>query len=280
MDAPSNDGRRRPLLLEGGSTRGPSRSPRCRVAGGGAVTVLVTGGAGFIGAEVVRELVARADDEVHVTYHSGNLQRLDGVTEQVTLHRLDLGDAAQVNALVDGGAAPGRLPPRRHAVGPEREGPPGVAADERLRHPCAARGGPHQRRGAVPLRQQHGLPRRRRAARRRHDRPHAAATRPDLRRLQAVRRAPRPLLPPLLRPRLPRHPLSRDRRAGRDDVEPGPVHELGDRTAGPGRAVHGLAGAGDTVHARVLQGGRARPWCSSPTRPARRSRPSTTTWPA
>ena len=65
------------------------------------MTVLVTGGAGFIGAEVVRELVGRGDDEVHVTSHSGNLQRLDGVTEQVTLHRLDLGDAAQVNALVE-----------------------------------------------------------------------------------------------------------------------------------------------------------------------------------
>ena len=65
------------------------------------MTILVTGGAGFIGAEVVRELVGRGDDEVHVTYRSGNLQRLDGVTEQVELHPLDLGDAAQIDALVD-----------------------------------------------------------------------------------------------------------------------------------------------------------------------------------
>jgi threonine 3-dehydrogenase len=64
------------------------------------MTVLVTGGAGFIGAEVVRALVAREGDEIHVTSHSGNVQRLDGVTDRITLHRLDLGDPAQVDGLV------------------------------------------------------------------------------------------------------------------------------------------------------------------------------------
>jgi threonine 3-dehydrogenase len=68
---------------------------------GRTVTVLVTGGAGFIGAEVVRALVARGDEDVHVTSHSGNLQRLAGVIDHVTMHRLDLADTAQVRALVD-----------------------------------------------------------------------------------------------------------------------------------------------------------------------------------
>ncbi|MCC6433764.1 MAG: NAD-dependent epimerase/dehydratase family protein [Acidimicrobiales bacterium] len=64
------------------------------------MTVLVTGGAGFIGAEVVRLLVERGDEPVHVTSHSGNVQRLHGVTDQVTLHTLDLADPAQIDALV------------------------------------------------------------------------------------------------------------------------------------------------------------------------------------
>jgi GDP-mannose 4,6 dehydratase len=69
-------------------------------AGGCEMTVLVTGGAGFIGAEVVRTLVARGGEDVHVTTHSGNLQRLASVTDQVTMHRLDLADGPQVSALV------------------------------------------------------------------------------------------------------------------------------------------------------------------------------------
>src|SRR4051812_12356343 len=64
-------------------------------------TVLVTGGAGFIGAEVVRELVARDDAEVHVTYRSGQLRRLAGVQDQLVLHPLDLTDASQIDALID-----------------------------------------------------------------------------------------------------------------------------------------------------------------------------------
>lgn len=65
------------------------------------MTVLVTGGAGFIGAEVVRALVARGGEAVHVTSHSGNVQRLAGVIDEVTMHRLDLAEASQVTALVE-----------------------------------------------------------------------------------------------------------------------------------------------------------------------------------
>lgn len=64
------------------------------------MTVLVTGGAGFIGAEVVRCLVERGEEAVHVSYRSGNLQRLAGYDDKITLHPLDLAEPAQISALV------------------------------------------------------------------------------------------------------------------------------------------------------------------------------------
>ena len=70
------------------------------------MSILVTGGAGFIGAEVVRTLVDRGNEDVHVTYHSGRLQRLSGVEERIGLHQLDLADATGIEALV------GKLRPR------------------------------------------------------------------------------------------------------------------------------------------------------------------------
>jgi threonine 3-dehydrogenase len=63
------------------------------------MTVLVTGGAGFIGAEVVRLLVDR-DEDVHVSYRSGNLQRLSGIVDRIALHPLDLADAPAIGDLV------------------------------------------------------------------------------------------------------------------------------------------------------------------------------------
>jgi threonine 3-dehydrogenase len=50
---------------------------------------------------VVRLLVDRGDDAVHVAYRSGRLQRLADLTDKLTLHPLDLADAAQIHAVVD-----------------------------------------------------------------------------------------------------------------------------------------------------------------------------------
>ncbi len=65
------------------------------------MAVLVTGGAGFIGAEVVRELVARGEEPVHVTSHSGAVHRLADVADRIELHALDLADGAQITALIE-----------------------------------------------------------------------------------------------------------------------------------------------------------------------------------
>jgi threonine 3-dehydrogenase len=54
---------------------------------------LVTGGSGFIGAQLVRDLVARGDDVVVFSRTSG---RLRGMEESVTMVRGDLADISQV----------------------------------------------------------------------------------------------------------------------------------------------------------------------------------------
>ncbi len=65
------------------------------------MVTLVTGGTGFIGAEIVRQLLADdADAAIHVAYRSGNFQRIEDLTERVSLHRLDLADAAGIHELV------------------------------------------------------------------------------------------------------------------------------------------------------------------------------------
>lgn len=61
--------------------------------------ILVTGGTGFIGAEIVRRLVHQ-DHEVVVAHRSGNFTRIEDVLDRVTTVQADLGDDAAVTALV------------------------------------------------------------------------------------------------------------------------------------------------------------------------------------
>lgn len=72
------------------------------------MSVLITGGTGFIGAEIVRMLLERDDGPVHVAHRSGNLGRLEGVEDQVELHQFDLSDLDSVDRVVRE-VAPDRL---------------------------------------------------------------------------------------------------------------------------------------------------------------------------
>jgi threonine 3-dehydrogenase len=56
------------------------------------MTILITGGTGFIGAEVVRMLLAKGEQRPVVFHVSGSTQRLDDVADQIDLVRGDLAD--------------------------------------------------------------------------------------------------------------------------------------------------------------------------------------------
>ena len=71
------------------------------------MTTLITGGTGFIGAEIARMLVGQGED-VHVAHRSGNLGRLEGIADQVQLHQFDLSVPGSASALL-AKVAPERL---------------------------------------------------------------------------------------------------------------------------------------------------------------------------
>ena len=60
------------------------------------MTTLITGGTGFIGAEVVRILLARGEQRPVVFHVSGNTQRLDDLADQVELVRGDLANFSHI----------------------------------------------------------------------------------------------------------------------------------------------------------------------------------------
>lgn len=90
------------------------------------MSILVTGGTGFIGAEIVRMLLDRGDGPIYVAHRSGNFGRLTGLEDRVEPVQLDLADVAGTEALV------ARLKPRQifHfgaiLTGPGEQDPPAL----------------------------------------------------------------------------------------------------------------------------------------------------------
>jgi threonine 3-dehydrogenase len=64
------------------------------------MSILITGGTGFIGAEIARVLHQRGEGPLHIAHRSANFDRLGPVVEDSTLHQVDLADTGAVAALV------------------------------------------------------------------------------------------------------------------------------------------------------------------------------------
>lgn len=64
------------------------------------MSILITGGTGFIGAEIVRQLVERGRDEIHVLHRSGNFRRLQDVADRLDFVQADLADTARLGEVV------------------------------------------------------------------------------------------------------------------------------------------------------------------------------------
>jgi nucleoside-diphosphate-sugar epimerase len=65
------------------------------------MTVLVTGATGFVGSEVVRNLVAAGEDVAVITLPGSPLHRLDGVVDRVRVLEGDLEDGAGIARLLE-----------------------------------------------------------------------------------------------------------------------------------------------------------------------------------
>jgi threonine 3-dehydrogenase len=65
------------------------------------MSILITGGTGFIGAEIVRQLLARDEAELHVVHRSGNFQRLQDLADRLDFVQADLADADRLAEVVE-----------------------------------------------------------------------------------------------------------------------------------------------------------------------------------
>jgi threonine 3-dehydrogenase len=65
------------------------------------MSILITGGTGFIGAEIVRQLLAQDETQLHVLHRSGNFQRLHDVVDRLHLIQVDLADTDRLGELIE-----------------------------------------------------------------------------------------------------------------------------------------------------------------------------------
>ena len=66
------------------------------------MSTLVTGGTGFIGAEIVRQLLAEDGNQtIHVAHQRGNFRRIEHLLDRVSLHQLNLSDSTAIQELID-----------------------------------------------------------------------------------------------------------------------------------------------------------------------------------
>ena len=64
------------------------------------MTTLITGGTGFIGAEIARMLIEAGDGPIHVAQRSSELGRLSDLADHVELHHLDLSDLDEIDQVI------------------------------------------------------------------------------------------------------------------------------------------------------------------------------------
>ncbi|MCP3989584.1 MAG: NAD-dependent epimerase/dehydratase family protein [Actinomycetia bacterium] len=72
------------------------------------MTTLITGGTGFIGAEIARMLISDGQGPIHVAQRSPDLGRLSDLADDIELHHLDLTDPGEIDSVV-GAIGPTRI---------------------------------------------------------------------------------------------------------------------------------------------------------------------------
>ena len=64
------------------------------------MAVLITGGTGFIGAEIAHQLMGEDAEDIFVLHRSGNFQRLQDISNKLEFVQADLGDVARITAVI------------------------------------------------------------------------------------------------------------------------------------------------------------------------------------